>query len=268
VALTAGENGAPRAVKPLRILVAEDNAVNRTVALRQLRKLGYSADAVANGLEVLDAVERVPYDLILMDCHMPELDGYDATRRLRQLEVSRDWPHKTRLRVVAMTANAMKGDREKCLAAGMDDYLSKPVALAELRRVLEATEPDGPSQRAPSVGAPVLDADKVRQLKALALPGEPDPFVEVMELFLKETPDRLADLRQAIQINEPAAIVRAAHSLKGSCANVGAERMRRLSNCLERDARHGALTAAGEYLTQLEREFQEVRHHLASEARA
>jgi PAS domain S-box-containing protein len=268
VAMPANEPAGQSAVKPLRILVAEDNAVNRTVTLRQLRKLGYSADAVANGLEVLDAVERVPYDLILMDCHMPELDGYDATRRLRQLEVSRDWPHKTRLRVVAMTANAMKGDREKCLAAGMDDYLSKPVALAELRRVLEATEPDGPSQRAPSVGAPVLDADKVRQLKALALPGEPDPFVEVMELFLKETPDRLADLRQAIQINEPAAIVRAAHSLKGSCANVGAERMRRLSNCLERDARHGALTAAGEYLTQLEREFQEVRHHLASEARA
>jgi two-component system sensor histidine kinase/response regulator len=128
----------PEGRKNIRILLAEDNPVNQKVALRQLQKLGLSADAVANGLEVLDSIKRIPYDLIIMDCQMPEMDGYEATRQLRELEKDAGQKHDYRRHyVVAMTANAMQGDREKCLASGMDDYISKPVTLGDLQSALQ-----------------------------------------------------------------------------------------------------------------------------------
>jgi CheY-like chemotaxis protein len=129
----------PAALTKIRILLAEDNMVNQRVALAQLNKLGYTAQAVTNGSEVVKALEQVRYDVILMDCQMPELDGYETTRTIRKREQALDGccPWEIPIHIIALTAHAMEGEREKCLAAGMNDYLSKPFRTADLKAVLE-----------------------------------------------------------------------------------------------------------------------------------
>jgi CheY-like chemotaxis protein len=124
--------------RPLRILLAEDNAVNQKLALRLLSQMGYRADVSGNGLEATQAVERQPYDVVLMDVQMPEMDGLEATRR-----ICARWPRGRRPRIIALTANAMQGDREICLEAGMDDYLAKPIRVEELVAALSVCRPLG-----------------------------------------------------------------------------------------------------------------------------
>jgi CheY-like chemotaxis protein len=134
---------------PLRILLAEDNVVNQKVALRLLAQMGYRADVAANGLEAIEALERQPYDVVLMDVQMPEMDGFAASR-----EINGRWPGERRPRIVAMTANALQGDRELCLAAGMDDYVSKPIdlkALGEMLRKWVRAVPASAETREPPV---------------------------------------------------------------------------------------------------------------------
>jgi two-component system, sensor histidine kinase and response regulator len=136
-------------LKRPRILLAEDNLINQTVALRQLQKLGYTADAVTNGLEVLAALEQLPYDIILMDCHMSEMDGYETARTIRKWETKLEQRRvlKSPIHIIAITADAMQGDAEKCFAVGMNDYLSKPVRLADLQAALERWQPTAPIDR-------------------------------------------------------------------------------------------------------------------------
>ena len=147
---------------PLRILLAEDNVVNQKVALRLLGQMGYRADLAANGLEAIDAVERQTYDVVLMDVQMPELDGFEASR-----EINRRWPGERRPRLVAMTANAMQGDRELCAAAGMDDYVAKPIRVEELVAALERCGGAGGGRARPTA-APRAAAQAARAGRAHA----------------------------------------------------------------------------------------------------
>jgi two-component system, sensor histidine kinase and response regulator len=136
--------GTATALAKIRILLAEDNETNQIVAMAQLHKLGYTAEAIRNGLEVLKALEQVSYDVILMDCQMPQMDGYETTRTIRKLEQALDGPchWKAPIYIIAMTAHAMQGERERCLAVGMDDYLSKPVRTPDLKAVLQCFAPN------------------------------------------------------------------------------------------------------------------------------
>jgi two-component system, sensor histidine kinase and response regulator len=257
---------ASRAPRPLRVLVAEDNVVNQKVALRQLRKLGYHADAVANGLEVLAALDGIAYDVILMDCHMPELDGYQATRLIRDREGAQSpGPASQRVRIIAMTANAMEGDREKCLAAGMDDYVAKPVREEALRSALNRAEqvlgiPDRPVDAAAHVNLETL-----AEIRSLTEGGKSDPLVELIDLFLSDTPVYLQRLRAASEGRDAAGLHEAAHALKGSCGNLGATPMAELCRSLDQAATAGFLNSAGTLVEQIEAEFAAVKRVLKAE---
>jgi signal transduction histidine kinase/DNA-binding response OmpR family regulator len=219
--------GPPRA---LRILLAEDNLVNQLVAIRSLERLGYRADVAANGLEVLDAVARQPYDIVLMDVQMPELDGLDATRR-----IVAGWHSGDRPRIIAMTANAMSGDRERCLAAGMDDYISKPVRLEELEAALLRRAPrDEPSPETALSPAPVLlDYGALERLTQAQGGGQPSVTVEFIDLYLAEAALQVEQLARDAAMGETAGLARIAHSLKASSALLGAEALSALCRELE-----------------------------------
>ncbi|MBI2927326.1 MAG: response regulator [Verrucomicrobia bacterium] len=258
----------PRPRKPLRILIAEDNAVNQKVALRQLEKLGYTADLVANGLEVIEAAQRIAYDVILMDCQMPELDGYETSVYLRQQGCA-DAPEdrgRPRLHIVAMTANAMQGDRDRCLAAGMDDYISKPVEVEELQAALEralATRGERPARSSDT--AHVVNPRALANLRELGGPGQTDPLTEFIDIFLEDTPMNLERLRAALGQRDANGVARAAHALKGSSANLGAEGVMTLCAELETLADRGHLEPAEPLVTAIEEQFQRVKAVLEAE---
>jgi len=202
---------------PLRILLAEDNVVNQKVATKTLAKLGYRADVAANGLEVLAALARQPYDAVLMDVQMPELDGLGASRRIRH-----EVPPARQPRIIAMTANAMQSDRELCLAAGMDDYISKPVRIEELVAALER----GPGhERTPATAARTTGAVDLAVLEGIQASlgdGSPTIVVEIIDLFLNDLPIQIETLRQSIAQGDTPVIQRVAHTIKASAATIGA----------------------------------------------
>jgi signal transduction histidine kinase/CheY-like chemotaxis protein/HPt (histidine-containing phosphotransfer) domain-containing protein len=222
---------------PLRVLLAEDNVVNQKLALRLLAKLGYRADVAANGIETLEALERQRYDLLLSDVQMPEMDGLEATRRI----LAR-WPEGDRPWIVAMTAEAMSGDRERCLEAGMNDYLTKPIRVEELvaaiRRAprLEAGLPEG----GPTASDMPIDRDAVRRL-AEGVGGDRAFVEELIQQFGVEAPDLVTAARAGLKDGDDDVVRRAAHTLKSNAATFGARYLADRCRELEDAAKAGSL---------------------------
>jgi CheY-like chemotaxis protein len=259
-----------------RLLLVEDNAVNQRVGVVMAEKRGYHVEIASNGLEAINAVLRGGYVAVLMDCQMPKLDGYAATAEIRRRE------GRTRTPIIAMTADAGPGARDKCLAAGMDDYLSKPIGADELDRLLRKWAPltssgggrawheDPPpaSSRdllASGARGPAVDPAALEKLRAMRQ-GDSDLVLEVIELFLQETPDRLAALRDALTRGDQPLILRVAHTLRGSAGHLGAKTLIALCARVEDKARLGKPFNAAFTITSIEEETARVREALVAEA--
>ena len=233
----------------VRILLAEDNATNRQVALSILGKLGFRADVVADGRQALRALETGAYDIVLMDVQMPVMDGFEATRAIRSGEAK--IPNR-RIPIIAMTAHAMRGDRERCLEAGMDDYISKPIAPQALAAALErclVAAPAAESRR--SEGQPVFD----RPALLARLIGDEDLVEEIIAGFLADMPRQIQKLRELIDQGDAGSAGGQAHAIKGAAANVGGLALSAAANDMERLGRTGRLREAAGLLPELETQF-------------
>jgi CheY-like chemotaxis protein len=265
--LTAGDVGAEtveaetngKQVRPsfLRILLAEDNPMNQKVALRLLERLGYTATVVWNGLEALEALAQQPFDVVLMDVQMPELDGLDATRRICER-----WPEEARPHIIAMTANALPEDREACFAAGMNDYVAKPIRAEELARALKRAKPLTASNDGNSEEANVnLDAAALRNLRDL---GGDEFLAEVVDAFLSDAPDLMTTLRRSLEEENAEELRRAAHTLKSNGATLGAAEFAELCRTLEQRAKDGQLDGSSELVDRIEQGYGSLEESLAA----
>ena len=237
---------------PLRILLAEDNPINQMVALRLLESLGYRADVVENGLEAVEAVQRHTYDVVLMDIMMPVMDGLEATRRIRQANLARS------PRIIAVTANALAGDRQRCLEAGMDEHLPKPLRVDALAQALKQITPEpAPAAPVPDPDSP-LDRETLRTLRASV--GEEDLafFDELLTDFLADSHQLLADLDAALATGDAASARRAVHTLKSSAAMFGAHPLSQQARVAEDAAKAGDLDAVQTMAPALHTLFGEV----------
>jgi PAS domain S-box-containing protein len=259
--------------RALRVLVVEDNAVNQKVTVRMLSKRGYAATAVGNGREALDALAQGAYDAILMDCQMPEMDGYEATAEIRRREAGGP-----RMPIIAMTAHAMQGDRDRCLAVGMDGYITKPVTLdaldAALAEFLRASqrEPSAPAVRPETrVPDPLDTSDGPRwSMDMLRLIFETDPglFDDIVATYLTQTETCLADLAVAMAAYDADAVRALAHDCKGASANCGMHPLAATMARIEDRARGGVLDDADALLGLARRQLERARRYLREEAEA
>jgi CheY-like chemotaxis protein/HPt (histidine-containing phosphotransfer) domain-containing protein len=254
-----GRDAAAADRAPLQILLADDNAVNQQVAVVLLQKMGYRADVVTNGAEALAALARQRYDVVLMDVEMPIMDGLEASRRINQM-----WPAAQRPRIIAMTANAMQGDRETCLAAGMDDYLSKPIRREELAAALARSESVVVSADDSPTAEEVGDPEPVDLAQIEAAVGDPVFVRKLISTFLNDAPGLVGTLRSSLEQCNSEELRRAAHTLKSNGRTFGATALASLSEELELSARTGALVSAGDLVTRIEKEYARVEGALGA----
>jgi CheY-like chemotaxis protein len=264
VPLVACDVGSPL---PLRILLAEDNAINQKVALRLLERLGYEADIVGDGRQALARLDHAVYDVILMDVQMPEMDGLEASRA-----ICARWAASERPRIIAMTAEAMQGDRDKCLAAGMDDYIVKPVTLDRLAAALAKCRPLAAAPGAAAVppiekqkiaAGTALDRDVLHQLREDL--GGPAPLREVIRSFLDQTPSVLSALRDAAARADVPSIRRAAHMIKGTSSTLGARELSEQCAEIERVGQTGCIADAGSRVIAIEASYRTIEAALKAE---
>jgi CheY-like chemotaxis protein/HPt (histidine-containing phosphotransfer) domain-containing protein len=271
---------------PLRILLCDDNAINQKVAMRLLQQMGYTPQLAANGAESLAAIDREPFDVIFMDVQMPTMDGFEATRQIRerQRDRSRFPNYKSSIIIVAMTANAMAGDRERCIGGGMDDYIAKPVRPEDVRTVIERwasaatlAEPPSPTvaQTATATQAvierPAVDPNEapVQMDRLLDFTNNnPDDLRELIALYLKQTGEQVEQLNAAVRASSAVDVRRLAHSAAGANATCGMTRIVPLLRELERQGDEGRLTNAVELAKNVEAEFKRIQdfleHYLAT----
>jgi PAS domain S-box-containing protein len=269
-----------------RILLAEDNITNQQVAMGILKKLGLRTDVVANGAEAVTAVETLPYDLILMDVQMPVMDGLEATKRIRNYESEITNQAQTgdtsssfvirnssfQIPIIAMTAHAIKGDREKCLAAGMNDYISKPVSPHELADRLEKWLPKNTDESARMKDEPELK--NAQEVKTDNLPVWDRPkFLErlmddeelaimIQDGFLTDIPQQIEALKAFLETGDVSGAERQAHTIKGASANIGAERLRAVAFKMEKTAKAQDMAAAGALIGELESQFYQLKEDI------
>jgi CheY-like chemotaxis protein/HPt (histidine-containing phosphotransfer) domain-containing protein len=261
---------APHSDQPLvgKVLLVEDHPVNQKVAQKLLERLGLTVDVTENGEVALERLREQPYAMVLMDCQMPVLDGYSATRRLREIEAGQGKP---RTPVIAMTAHAMSGDRERCLQAGMDDYLSKPLDRQLLEQTLARWMPKSPDlPPAPTVFAAAAPATPPEAtLPAMPNPPPPDTLdtatlvdledimgdelATLVDAYLRDGETRMRNMREAANRGDGTEVGKLAHSLKSSSANLGAIPLANRARQVEEAARNGTLASPGDSVAALEK---------------
>jgi PAS domain S-box-containing protein len=245
-----------QAMSSLRILLAEDNAMNQKVALRLLERLGYRADVASNGLEALTAIERKPYDVVLMDVQMPELDGLDASRRICE-----QWPPESRPHIIAMTANALPEDREACFSAGMSDYVAKPIRAEELAAALKRVQPLRNLDAGAGESEIALEAAALQNLRDL---GGVEFLGEVVDVFLADAPALITSLRSSLEREDTEELRRAAHTLKSNGSTLGAALFATRCRAVEQQAKDGRLDGVSQLVDEIEQEYGTLQEALAS----
>ena len=270
---------AEKSKQKTRILLAEDNIINQKVALKVLEKLGYRADVAANGLEALKALETIPYDMVLMDVQMPEMDGLEATREIRKREKltaqkkdagfsgklsALNFQHSAsseHIPIIAMTAHAMKGDKKMCIKAGMDDYLSKPIQPDKFGETIARWIPYNAAAGQDRTGGKPSDEASVFDRAALLnrVGGDKDFCQEIIGMFLQDVPTQIESLENAISKKETALVDRQAHTLKGASGNVGAISLQEAAMHLEMAGKNGDLSRATEMLNTIKKEFEKLK---------
>jgi two-component system, sensor histidine kinase and response regulator len=257
-----------------RILLVEDAPVNQTVCQEMLQHLGCVVDITENGMEALEAISRASYDIILMDCQMPVMDGYEATRKIRELErcdagdlpLGKAVPH---IIIVALTAHAMTGDRKLCLDAGMDDYMTKPFSLGSLGAMLERWAPcckvygrDNPAHRGAELlddGHAAIDISCLDSIRSLQRPGRPDILAKIVACYLDDAGGLVDSIREGVVAGDADTIHRAAHRLKSSSASLGAMRLADYCRELEEICRDGELPADNSLVDLIEKGYYYAR---------
>jgi CheY-like chemotaxis protein/HPt (histidine-containing phosphotransfer) domain-containing protein len=261
-----------------RVLLVEDNPVNREVAMGLLELLGCHVDSAEDGRQALEVSATSAYDLIFMDCQMPIMDGFTATARIRERERQ---TQAARTPIIALTANAMDGDRDRCLAAGMDDYLSKPFSQDQMREMLsrwlsqtdhsslQRDQTTTPSEAVPESSAPTTQAEQRESsgvvdysawspIRMLKRPGHPDPLGKLLARYVEDSRKLVDQLRQAIASNDPATLHAVAHRLKSSSATLGALTVAARCKELEALGRSHRIEGALDHFQHLERDFEAV----------